>query len=80
MPRPWIAYFIFPEHEGHDIATSMAEKLVALAFANGASRITAQTLPEPTASTRILEKLGFSLAGSIIHPEDGKVWEWQLRA
>lgn len=74
-----IAYFTFPEYEGRGIATLMAKKLVALALENGALQITAQTLPEPNASTHILEKLGFRLAGSVIHPEDGEVWEWQLK-
>ncbi len=39
----------------------------------------AQTLPEKNASTRILEKLGFSFMGPVQHPEDGEVWEWRLR-
>jgi RimJ/RimL family protein N-acetyltransferase len=44
----------------------------------GAPRIcvTAQTLPEANASTRVLRKLGFVLKGSVIDPEEGPVWEW----
>lgn len=71
-----IAYFTFAEHEGRGVATRMAEQLVDLAKANGVVRVIAQTLPEPSASTRILEKLGFVLTGSVHHPEDGEVWEW----
>jgi hypothetical protein len=41
--------------------------------------IAAQTLPNESASTTILRKLEFALVGSINHPEDGKVLEWQLR-
>ena len=38
----------------------------------------AQTLPEESASTSILRKLGFRLLGRVEHPEDGPVWEWEL--
>jgi hypothetical protein len=38
----------------------------------------AQTLPEENASTAILKKLGFTLVGSVQHPDDGTVWEWEL--
>jgi [ribosomal protein S5]-alanine N-acetyltransferase len=71
-----IAYFTFPAHEGRGVATRMAQRLVDLATENGVVRLKAQTLPERSASTRILEKLGFSLAGSVCHPQDGEVWEW----
>lgn len=71
-----IAYFTFPEHEGRGIATRMAQHLVDIAFANGVVRVKAQTLPEPNASTRLLEKLGFVFTGPVMHPEDGEVWEW----
>ena len=40
--------------------------------------VTAQTLAESNASTRILEKLGFKRSRSLIHPEEGEVWEWTL--
>jgi hypothetical protein len=40
--------------------------------------IVAQTLPEETAPTSILKKLGFALAGSVDQPEDGTVWKWEL--
>ena len=73
-----IAYFTFPGHEGRGYAARMARELVTLAREHGAAQIRAQTLPEPNASTRILEKLGFRWAGAVQHPEDGTVWEWQL--
>jgi RimJ/RimL family protein N-acetyltransferase len=73
-----IAYFTFPGNEGRGIATRMASELVAIARQNGVRAVKAQTLPRENASTRILEKLGFSKAGSVRHPEDGEVWEWRL--
>lgn len=76
-----IAYFTFPEFEGCGIATSMARELLALArAAEPGIIVTAQTRPERNASTRILEKLGFAQRGSVVHPEDGQVWEWELRS
>ena len=40
--------------------------------------ITAQTLPERNASTRVLEKTGFRWDTELDHPEDGRIWEWRL--
>lgn len=74
-----IAYFTFPGHEGRGVATRMAQGLVDLALRHGVASVRAQTLPEKNASVRILEKLGFEFSGSVIHPEDGKVWEWRKR-
>jgi RimJ/RimL family protein N-acetyltransferase len=74
-----IAYFTFPGHESRGVATRMASELIRLAHANApAVRVRAQTLPEESASTSILRKLGFRLVGALEHPEDGLVWEWQL--
>lgn len=75
--RVEIAYFTFPAFEHRGVATAMAKQLVAIARAN-ATRVFARTLRERTASTAILEKLGFTLARSIDHPEDGPIWEWEL--
>jgi [ribosomal protein S5]-alanine N-acetyltransferase len=73
-----IAYFTFPDFVGGGVATRMVEALVKIAFDHGARRVMAQTLPEKNASNHILEKLGFSFAGPVEHPEDGTVWEWHL--
>ena len=72
-----IAYFTFPVHETRGVGTKMAQDLIDLAKELGVVKIRAQTLPEENASTRILEKLGFEFSGSVIHPEDGEVWEWR---
>ena len=74
-----LAYFTFPGHEGRGLATRMCRALVALAHAaQPGIVITAQTLPERNASTRVLEKSGFRLDREFDHPEDGPVWEWRL--
>lgn len=76
--RVEIALHTFPEYEGCGIATQMAAELVVLARqAEPAVIIAAQTLPEKSASTAILEKNGFEFVGEIEHPDDGVVWEWR---
>ena len=77
--RVEIAYFTFPEHEARGVATRMASDLIRVARAElPGVMVAAQTLPEESASTSILKKLGFRLVGTVEHPEDGTVWEWQL--
>ena len=77
--RVEIAYFTFPEHEGQGIATWMASRLTTLAReADPSVTVTAQTLPHENASTAILRKTGFQQTGTIEHPEDGPVWEWEF--
>jgi RimJ/RimL family protein N-acetyltransferase len=75
--RVEIAYFTFPGAEGRGIATAMAAALVAIAKPFPVI-VAAQTLPEPNASHRVLEKLGFEHVDTVLHPEDGRVWEWRL--
>ena len=77
--RVEIAYFTFPGHESRGVATQMASALIRIATHKTPGVIVfAQTLPEENASTSILKKLQFSFVGSVEHPEDGMVWEWQL--
>jgi len=74
-----IAYYTFQPFEGRGIATLMARELLAVAkAADPGVRVIAHTLPERNASTRILEKIGFELKGTVLHPEDGEIWEWEL--
>ena len=77
--RVEIAYFTFPEYERRGYATRMARMLVEMARGTDVDVVVAaQTLPRESASTMVLRRLGFVLIGSINHPEDGEVWEWQL--
>lgn len=78
--RVEIAYFTLPPFEGRRYATAMAEQLVQIAEgADPTVEVFAQTLPEESASTAILKRLNFELLGTVQHPEDGPVWEWQRR-
>jgi [ribosomal protein S5]-alanine N-acetyltransferase len=77
--RVEIAYYTLPDHEGQGFASATAAALVDIARkAMPSVVVAAQTLPAPNASNTLLKKLGFRFAGSVFHPEDGEVWEWQL--
>ncbi|MEM1027231.1 MAG: GNAT family N-acetyltransferase [Planctomycetota bacterium] len=75
-----IAYFTYPGHAGRGVATAMANHLVALADGQPTvRRVIAHTMPEPSASTRVLEKTGFTRVGEVDDPDDGCVWRWERR-
>jgi RimJ/RimL family protein N-acetyltransferase len=75
-----IAYFTFPGNDGRGVATRMAALLISLAKASAPNVVvTAHTLPEENASTRVLRKLGFVLDGLRIHEEDGLIWVWSYQ-
>lgn len=79
--RVEIAYFTFPGFEGRGFATCMAHELRGRAVrAMPGIVVLAQTQPQESASTSVLKRLGFQLAGTVEHPEDGTVWEWHWRA
>ena len=78
--RVEIAYYTLPEFERRGFATATARQLIGIAQRVQAGVIVAaQTLPTPNASNALLTRLGFTLKGTLHHPEDGDVWEWQLR-
>jgi RimJ/RimL family protein N-acetyltransferase len=79
--RVEIAYGTKPGFEGQGVATQMARELIRIARDHDPQiKVFAQTLPEENASTSLLKKLGFQCLGSVEHPEDGTVWEWELLA
>lgn len=73
-----IAYGIAPEHRGRGYAKEAAAGLVDYAVGAGARVIRAHTLRENNASTHVLKRCGFELAGEVVDPEDGLVWRWEL--
>ena len=75
-----IAYGTVPLYEGRSYATEVCHKLVHLALDTDPSLlITARTLKEENASTRVLKKNNFKLMGTVEDPEDGEVWEWHYQ-
>src|SRR5262249_27813773 len=76
-----IAYFTFPEYKRRGYATAMAKSLIKIAWSSPiVKEVIANTLPEPSASTRILEIVGMKCRGEVIDPVDGKIWRWGLKA
>jgi RimJ/RimL family protein N-acetyltransferase len=74
-----IAYGTFVPYEGQSYATQIAGALIAQAADSGAVRcVYAHTLPNPNASTRILQKHGFVQTGTAHDPDEGLVWRWEL--
>jgi len=72
-----IAYGTFPDFRMQGFGTEICKQLVNVALkADPTLIITARTLPENNFSTKILEKNGFKLSGTIWDEEDGNVWEW----
>lgn len=74
-----IAYGTFAPYEGQGYATQIAGALIAQAADSGTvQRVYAHTLPNPNASTRILQKHGFVQTGTAHDDDAGPVWRWEL--
>jgi RimJ/RimL family protein N-acetyltransferase len=72
-----ISYWVFPAFERKGIATAACKALIGIAITeNREIIISARTLPEINASTRILEKNDFRLLGTVVDPDDGEVYKW----
>ncbi len=74
-----ISYAIAPAYVGQGLATEAAHLLIEQAFSSSEVRVVrAHTLPEESASTRILQKCGFRHRGEVLDPVDGPVWLWEV--
>ena len=73
-----IAYYTFPPYEGLGMATAMARALIDIARDGGLDAVTAKTLPQENASTKVLRHAGFDLEGPDVDEVDGEVWRWRL--
>jgi RimJ/RimL family protein N-acetyltransferase len=73
-----IAYYTCSGCEGRGYATRTATALVEIARRHDpAVGLKAFTLMQGNASTRILQRLGFSVVGTAQDPDAGEVWEWR---
>jgi RimJ/RimL family protein N-acetyltransferase len=74
-----IAYFTLEQFWGRGFASRTAGSLVRIAreIAPGVT-ITAKTLRESSASTKIIERLGFRHVRDVMDDDEGLVWEWHL--
>ena len=74
-----IGYSVAPTRRRRGYATSAARELIERARASGVTLVSAHTLPEPNASTRVLERCGLQHVGGVVDREDGFVWRWERR-
>ncbi|NJM76642.1 MAG: GNAT family N-acetyltransferase [Acaryochloridaceae cyanobacterium RU_4_10] len=73
-----IGYSVAPKYQNKGFATSAARQLIEVAFElKLVDCVCAHTLPEPNASTRVLEKCGITKVSQTIDPEVGNVWRWE---
>lgn len=71
-----IGYGVAPAYRGRGLATLAACSLTEEALACGASRVSAYTRPDNTASWRLLRSIGYVRDGEVLDPDDGLVWRW----
>jgi ribosomal-protein-alanine N-acetyltransferase len=72
-----LGYEIASAYRGRGLATEAAQGLLNYAFGHdGVRRVTATTLAEENASTRLLRRLNFTFTGEETDLEDGKIWTW----
>jgi len=74
-----IAYGTFTPFQSRGVGTRICQLLVDIArLSDPLVAITARTLrKEHSHSARILRKNNFVKKGTVVDPEDGKVWEWE---
>lgn len=72
-----IGYEVAVTFRNTGYATEAARGLAQLAFTHGANRVVAHSMPWPSASTAVMQKLGMRRVAEIAVAE-GVVWRWQL--
>lgn len=76
-----VGYAVAPARQGRGIATAAVRELIERARVAGMRTVVAHTLPERSASTRVLERCGFTHVSDIPDPDGqvgGFVWRWEL--
>ena len=74
-----IAYGTFPAFQSRGIGTEICRLLINIArTADPRIVVTARTLRKESHSTKILKRNNFVKRGTVMDPEDGKVWEWEF--
>jgi ribosomal-protein-alanine N-acetyltransferase len=74
-----LGYAIAPSWEGRGLATEAARAMLREAFAEpGVRAVLAHTRPEPGASARVLEKVGFVTEGEVPDEQIGTAWRFRV--
>lgn len=75
-----IGYAVAPTYCGQGLATEAAQGLIDFAFSHAqVQTIQAHTLAEENESVRVLRKVGMTFVKEYNDPEDGDIWQWQLK-
>ncbi len=75
-----IGYAVASAYRGKGLATEAASGLIDFAFSNSQTQtVQAHTLAEENESVRVLRKVGMQFVKELYDPEDGNIWQWQLR-
>lgn len=74
-----IGYEIAPAYRGRGYATRAVERLIDVAFDQGATGVCAHSLAETNASNRVMLKAGMSFAEAVPNEEVGEVWRFERR-
>lgn len=74
-----IGYEIAPSLRNRGYATEATRGMVRYAFADpDVACVDAHTLPEASASTRVLEKAGLRHVAVVHDKDDGEIWLWSI--
>jgi ribosomal-protein-alanine N-acetyltransferase len=74
-----LGYGIAPAYRRQGFATEATLAMLQhLCQSAKVAKAVAHTLPELNASTRVLAKAGFRLAGESVDPDAGRVWRWEI--
>ena len=75
-----IAYWTFEQYERRGIASFSCKELIRIAHQSDPTIVlTATTAPEHNASTKILQKNGFTFTEVVQDDEIGDAWLWTLK-
>ena len=79
-----IGYSIAPSRRERGFATEVARIMIERARAAGCTSVSAHTLAEDNASTRVLRRVGMTRVDELVDPDpspdgEGPTWRWELR-
>lgn len=78
--RVEVGYNVAPAERGQGTATLALLRLVSEAFSAGATEVLAEVAPANIASTRVVQKAGFSNVGARVDEQGEFVVQWIRRA
>jgi RimJ/RimL family protein N-acetyltransferase len=75
-----IGYAVAPAYRRKGLATEAAQGLIDFAFSHPQIQtVQAHTLAEENESVKVLRKVGMNFVKELNDPEDGDIWQWQLK-